>query len=118
MYKYTAKVIRVVDGDTFDVNVDLGFGNFTRQRLRLKDVDTPETYRPSCQKEKEHGIKATERVKELIEGKNVSIEVFKEGSFGRWASHVFVLNHKDCLNVSLGKILKEEGLLKLESYGG
>ena len=40
MYKYKAKLVRVVDGDTADVMIDLGFNVWTKQRLRFKGVDT------------------------------------------------------------------------------
>ena len=43
MYKYKAKIIRVVDGDTVDVDIDLGFGVWlNNQRIRLYGIDTPE----------------------------------------------------------------------------
>ena len=43
MYEYKCKVTRVVDGDTCDVNVDLGFNLFTKDRVRLMGIDTPES---------------------------------------------------------------------------
>ena len=42
MYDYKAEIVKVVDGDTIDVLVDLGFRITTHQRLRLKNIDTPE----------------------------------------------------------------------------
>ena len=44
MYEYRTKVVRVVDGDTVDVDIDLGFGVWLRKsRIRLLGVDTPES---------------------------------------------------------------------------
>ena len=43
MYTYKAKLDRVVDGDTIDVNIDLGFDISVHKRVRLADIDTPES---------------------------------------------------------------------------
>lgn len=47
MYEYQAKIVNVVDGDTVDAMIDLGFGIFSKQRLRLYGVDTPEIKSPN-----------------------------------------------------------------------
>jgi micrococcal nuclease len=44
MYKYKARVSRVVDGDTLDLTIDLGFRTFVKQRVRLYGIDTPEIH--------------------------------------------------------------------------
>ena len=55
MYQYSAEVIKVVDGDTIEVNFDLGFGVWYRnQRIRLNGIDTPES-RTSNKEEKIRG---------------------------------------------------------------
>jgi len=77
-------VDRVVDGDTFDVTVDLGFRVTTYQRLRLVGVDTPEIRGP----ERPEGLKVKEYVKGLIEGKELTIETFKVGKYGRYICEV------------------------------
>ncbi len=87
-YTYKAHVNRVVDGDTFDVTIDLGFRITTFQRLRLVKVNTPEI-RGS---ERSEGLKVKEYVKELIEGKDLSIETFKIGKFGRYVAEVYLDN--------------------------
>ena len=110
MYHYKAFVTRVVDGDTFDAQVDLGFGIYYRMRFRLKGIDTPETWRPSCDAEREHGQKATEFVHELIGGKEITIQTFKMGIYGRYECDV-LLGPK-----TLSQILKEEGFEKKPSY--
>ena len=43
-YQYKAEVVRVVDGDTVDVLIDLGLNVFTKERIRLFGINTPETY--------------------------------------------------------------------------
>ena len=42
IHTYQAKIVEVVDGDTFDLMIDLGFNNFTKQRMRLYGIDAPE----------------------------------------------------------------------------
>mgnify|MGYP001304981027 FL=1 len=42
MYEYKAKVLRVVDGDTVDVLIDVGFSTFKKERVRLHGINTPE----------------------------------------------------------------------------
>ena len=58
MYEYKCKVVRVVDGDTVDVDIDLGFGVWMRkQRIRMYGIDTPES-RTSDKVEKKYGLAA------------------------------------------------------------
>ena len=111
MYNYRAVVHRVVDGDTFDAEVDLGFGVSLTFRFRLNDIDTPETWRPKSDAEREHGERATARVKELIEGKEVIIYSYKLGIYGRYAADVYLTG-----GISLADLLKEEGYEKKDSY--
>ena len=56
MYEYKCKMVRVVDGDTVDVDIDLGFGVWLRkQRIRMYGIDTPES-RTSDKVEKKYGL--------------------------------------------------------------
>ena len=62
MYEYKCKMVKVVDGDTVDVDIDLGFGVWMRdQRIRLYGIDTPES-RTSDDKEKVYGLAAKDFV--------------------------------------------------------
>ena len=65
MYQYHAVVNRVVDGDTVDLRIDLGFKVWIEERCRLLGVDTPET-RTRDEREKRFGKMATARVEELL----------------------------------------------------
>lgn len=68
MYEYRAKVINVVDGDTVDVDIDLGFDIILRdERVRIVGIDAPES-RSLDRVEKLFGNLSTKRVKELLEG--------------------------------------------------
>ena len=89
MYEYRATVVKVVDGDTVDVDIDLGFGIvLSDERVRIAGIDTPES-RTRDREEKKFGLAAKARVKQLL-GKtcvlktqiNKSGEDMK-GKFGR-----------------------------------
>jgi len=90
MYKYRAKVTRVVDGDTVDFEVDLGFNLFAKIRTRLIGVDTPERGKPLY-------AEATDLLKYLLalnadqEG-YIIIETHKTGKYGRWLVSIENIN--------------------------
>lgn len=94
MWNYRARVVRVVDGDTLDVEVDLGFRVCTKIRLRLADVDTPEIYgvkKGSAEYEK--GAAASQFTKDWVEENQDDGHVFIEtqkgtGKYGRWLAVV------------------------------
>ena len=66
MYEYKCKIVKVVDGDTVDVDIDLGFGCWLRdERVRIMGIDTPES-RTSDKVEKIFGLKAKERLNSLL----------------------------------------------------
>jgi micrococcal nuclease len=85
MYQYKCKVLRVVDGDTVDVLVDLGFDIHVKQRVRMFGIDTPES-RTRDLEEKKYGKLATEFLKSLMpvgEILFVSTALDNKGKFGR-----------------------------------
>ena len=83
MYQYKCKLGRVVDGDTVDVNIDLGFDVWHKARVRLAGIDTPES-RTRNKAEKKLGLKAKERLKEMLKGRQLILNCTKEkGKFGR-----------------------------------
>lgn len=102
MYRYKTKIIKVVDGDTVDAEVDLGFHVTMSLRFRLSKINAPET-RTRDMAEKELGIAAKNRLKELIDGKEVYIESHKSGKFGRWLAEIYVDD------VNINQLLLEEG---------
>ena len=66
MYEYRVEVLKVIDGDTVDVDIDLGFGVWLKnERVRLHGIDTPES-RTRDLEEKKFGLAAKERLKELL----------------------------------------------------
>ena len=65
MYEYKAKIVKVIDGDTVDVDIDLGFGMWMKdERVRIMGIDTPES-RTRDLVEKQFGLAAKARLKEL-----------------------------------------------------
>jgi len=73
----------VVDGDTIDVNIDLGFSVWHKARVRMLGIDTPES-RTRNLAEKALGLASKARLKELLRGKTLTLECSKEkGKFGR-----------------------------------
>ena len=90
MYTYRAKVVRCVDGDTVDFNVDLGFHVFVKIRTRLVGVDTPERGHAEYKS-------ATLWLEELLkdqedEGGYVEIKTRKTGKYGRWLVDISGVN--------------------------
>lgn len=111
MYEYKSLINRVVDGDTVDVDIDVGFGIWIKdERVRVMGIDTPES-RTSDVVEKKFGLAAKERLKELIpEGSKqiLKTEVDKhgedaKGKFGRILGD-FIVDGK-----RITEILVEEG---------
>ena len=83
MFEYFCKVTRVVDGDTIDVNIDLGFQIWHKARVRMLGIDTPES-RTRNKAEKALGLASKQRLKDMLKGQKVKIACSKEkGKFGR-----------------------------------
>jgi len=113
MYEYKATIRRVVDGDTVDVTLDLGFDILYNNRIRLLGIDTPEI-RTRDLEEKALGLAAKDRVKELCPvGSTVILRTTKDGKgkFGRILGEIFVEEQ------SVNKLLVEEGHA-VEYFGG
>lgn len=94
-YRYPAAVDRVVDGDTYDVSLDLGFGVFKEVRVRLRNVDTDEIYGvPEESDEFERGTEQMEFVEKVLEtGEEIIVQTYKgdeKGKYGRWLADVEV----------------------------
>lgn len=118
LYWYVATCTRVVDGDTLDLDFDLGMNVHVKERIRLFGVDTPEVY--GVKKESEEyalGKKASNRVKELVEGKEVWVNTKKDkkGKYGRYLAIVF-FEDEEGNNQSLSELLVKEGLAEVKEY--
>ena len=116
MYEYKVKITRVIDGDTCDIDVDLGFGIFTKDRIRFMGIDTPES-RTRNKKEKALGLAAKARLKEILkENKgNIILRTSKEGKgkFGRIIGTLLIYDGKTSVN----QMLIDEGHAR-DYFGG
>ena len=106
MYQYRCQILRVVDGDTVDIDIDLGFGVWMRkQRVRLYGVDTPES-RTRDLEEKKFGMMAKKYVKgHLPIGTDQILRTHKDGKgkFGRILGEFIVEEGMTTLNALLIK---------------
>jgi micrococcal nuclease len=101
-YIYRIKnILRVVDGDTIDADIDLGFSISLEKRIRLAGIDTPES-RTTDLKEKALGLESKEWLKKKVEGaKNILIKTELPDStekYGRIIGHLFINNESTSLN--------------------
>ena len=93
MFEYNFKLVKVVDGDTIDVDIDLGFGVWLRkQRIRMMGIDTPES-RTRDLEEKKYGLLAKDKLTQLIaDGRTLKTFKDAKGKFGRILADVIVYN--------------------------
>ena len=89
MYEYRVNILKVIDGDTVDVDIDLGFNTWIKkERVRIMGIDTPES-RTRNKIEKKFGLASKARLKELLGTKAIlKTQVSKKGEdmkgkFGR-----------------------------------
>lgn len=102
MYEYKAKVVRVLDADTIDVSIDLGFDVWVYQRVRLLGINTAE-------KNTELGKQAADYVKGLLPvGQEIILksEKDKREKFGRYLADVYFVTSQQSLN----QVLIQKGL--------
>lgn len=101
MYEYRVKeVTRVLDGDTIDVIIDLGFSVMLKQRIRLAGIDTPES-RTSDDYEKVFGLEAKNFLKSNIEASEniiIKTEIDSTGKFGRVLGWIFLDDDSKSIN--------------------
>lgn len=138
MYQYKFKFTKVIDGDTVDGVLDLGFGILLNERIRLYGIDAPEIRlqksikdKKERQAEKEKGLLAKTRLKELLihgskQPEGLLIETFldKKGKFGRILGDIKYIYARDLHNFkegskpwigykSISQQLLEENIVKL-----
>jgi len=98
MYRYKVYVTRVVDGDTVDVDVDLGFGMvYKKQRVRMMGIDTPES-RTRNLEEKFYGKASKANLIKILDGKDIEMVSHDKGKFGRILGELFIGDSKYSIN--------------------
>lgn len=96
MYEYKAELVRVVDGDTVYLKVDLGFHMTTVQSFRLEGIDTPEIRGP----ERQAGLVSKAAITDLLAMGNITVKTSKTGKYGRWIATIYVNDGTKTLNVN------------------
>ena len=107
LFQYEAEVIRVVDGDTLDASISLGFNTYVKKRIRFQGFNAPES-RTRDLEEKKRGLAAKDRVIEILK-ENSNKFLLKShgvGKYGRCLGEIFVETLGDD---SLQKTLINEG---------
>lgn len=90
-YTYRVELVRVIDGDTIDVDIDLGFNIRAQKRLRFLDIDTSEL-RGGTEESKAHARAARDRVQELLGSAHkiyVQTVMDSTGKYGRLLAHIW-----------------------------
>ena len=111
-YIYRAKLVRVVDGDTVDALIDVGFDIWFKKSIRFKGLDTWES-RTRNLEEKALGLKAKARTKELLESVSSKSGYFRLksyglGKYGRVLGELFIMD-KEGKQWNINKTLINEG---------
>jgi len=111
-YIYRAKLERVVDGDTIDALIDVGFDIWVKKRIRYKGIDTWES-RTRNLDEKKKGLAAKDRNKELLEEISSKPGYFRlksygVGKYGRVLGEIFILDTKNN-PININETLIKEG---------
>jgi len=100
-YTYKAECLRVVDGDTIDVRLDLGFNIYHKGRVRLMAIDTPES-RTRDLEEKKFGLLAKQYLKDWIhQHDHILVESTEKGKFGRILGNIWNPDATECVNTKL-----------------
>ena len=120
MFEYKLKVTRVVDGDTVDGLIDLGFNTFVKKRIRLYGINAPET-RTRDAEEKKKGIECKKRLSDIIEDQEneVILKSHGVGKFGRCLGELSYMTEDEDgeYEVNINQSLVNEKLAE-EYFGG
>lgn len=107
MYDYKCKFKRLIDGDTYELDVDLGFYISLQVTIRLKDINTPEIYRPLNEPEEIHGNEVIRYLKNYIDfNKEYILKTEFDKSFDRWIGRVFLEEEYEIANLIRDKKLE------------
>ena len=120
MYTYKIKLDRVIDGDTIDAEIDLGFDVSIKKRIRFMGINTPES-RTRDLEEKAKGLAAKDRLSNLLEGANtIELKSHGVGKYGRCLGelNIDVVDGKEGVTMTnVNELLIKEGHA-VEYHGG
>ena len=99
MYEYRIKkVVKVVDGDTLDLEIDLGFSLTKKERCRVAGIDTPEC-RTRDREEKQYGMAAKVYMAGMLKNAtNLRVKTEKDGKYGRMLGWIYCDEYEESLN--------------------
>ena len=120
MYEYKCKILRIVDGDTVDIDIDLGFGVWMhKERVRMYGIDTPES-RTKDLEEKKYGLMSKDFVKSMMpigSMQTLRTSIYDaKGKFGRILGEFMIYDSKEDKVASLKDIMIRE-CMGVEYYG-
>tara|TARA_X000001388_G_scaffold30456_4_gene21677 strand:+ start:1661 stop:2098 length:438 start_codon:yes stop_codon:yes gene_type:complete len=112
------EIPKIVDGDTVDLVLDLGFNIHIKRRFRLKGYDAPETWRPKNKKEKEAGERVKQFLTEILEKQDIDyLRVCvdkKQGKYSRYIGTIYDTFWSKSVNESVKEFIEENHLTKKE----
>jgi len=114
LYHYKANVIKVYDGDTITVNIDLGLNViFRKVRIRLARINAPELRG----EERSEGIKSRDFLRKMILNKEITLQTIKDrkGKYGRYLGEVWIRDKENNL-INVNDLLVEKGFAKVLKY--
>ena len=115
MFEYKVKLIKVIDGDTVDLEVDLGFGMKFQERFRLYGIDAPET-RTRNKIEKAKGMETKAWLRQLLKNNpdSLIIKTHKDmkGKFGRYLCEIYYSKKK----ININQLMVRTGLAEYVKY--
>ena len=109
MFYYKVEVLRVVDGDTVDVRIDLGFNVWHKCRVRLMGINAPES-RTRDLEEKKRGLAAKQWLIDKVDSKAVEMQCLGVGKYGRVLGELYINK------VNINQLMVKEG--HAEQYDG
>ena len=117
MYQYKVKLDRIIDGDTVDCYIDLGFDIQTKKRIRFAGINTPES-RTRDLEEKKRGLAAKARLKEILEqASEIHLDSQGLGKYGRVLGKLHVSSENLPTMINVNELLITEGHA-VEYHGG
>jgi len=118
MYTYRVeKVVRVIDGDTVELLIDLGFNTLTKQKIRLRAIDAPEIRGP----ERLEGLKSKEYLEHLLNDDDVEqlyVETVKDkqGKYGRYLCTISAKKKDTSIEVLINNQMVIDGYAEWSNY--
>jgi endonuclease YncB( thermonuclease family) len=111
MYQYSAYITRIIDADTVEAILDIGFSLSIKHHFRVDGFDAPESHRPKNEAEAEHAERANKRAVDLLFEKTLTFHTSRLGIYGRYGAAIFLEDGRN-----YAEVMKEEGFSKKDSY--